>query len=147
METCLEKRVFHRLISGLHASINIHLCASYLHKGVLDQPDIWAPNIDEFVRRFDPTTTNGQGPQWLKNLYFIYLVELRALTKAAPYLEKEIYYTGLGNSREDDDTKLAVLDFLKTITTFENQFDETLLFKGNSDEAAQLKVRRTDLDP
>lgn len=139
VETCLEKRVFHRLISGLHASINIHLCALYLHKGVLDQADIWAPNVDEFVRRFDPATTNGQGPQWLKNLYFIYLVELRALTKAAPYLENEIYFTGLGNSKEDDDTKLAVLDFLKTITSFENQFDETLLFKGNSDEAAQLK--------
>lgn len=30
---CLEKRVFYRLISGLHSSINIHLCAQYLLDG------------------------------------------------------------------------------------------------------------------
>lgn len=30
---CLEKRVFYRLISGLHSSINIHLCAEHLLDG------------------------------------------------------------------------------------------------------------------
>lgn len=30
---CLEKRVFYRLISGLHSSINIHLCAENLLDG------------------------------------------------------------------------------------------------------------------
>ncbi len=30
---CLEKRVFYRLISGLHSSINLHLCAEYLLDG------------------------------------------------------------------------------------------------------------------
>ena len=51
-------------------------------------PGTWGPNIVEFKRRFDPETTNGEGPQWLKNLYFTYLVELRALVKAAPYLKE-----------------------------------------------------------
>ena len=55
----------------------------------MNQPDFWGPNPDEFRLRFSPETTNGQGPQWLKNLYFIYLLELRAITKAAPYFEKE----------------------------------------------------------
>lgn len=32
---CLEKRVFYKLISGLHASINLHLCANYLLEGNL----------------------------------------------------------------------------------------------------------------
>lgn len=41
----------------------------------------WGPNIDEFVRRFDPASTNGEGTARLKNLYFIYLLELRALSK------------------------------------------------------------------
>ena len=99
------------MISGLHASINIHLCSEYLHKGVFNQPDYWGPNPDEFKTRFDPATTNGQGPQWLKNLYFVYLVELRAITKAARYLEKELFYTGI-SAREDSDTKQAVLDLL-----------------------------------
>ena len=30
---CLEKRVFYRALSGLHSSINIHLCAMYLFRG------------------------------------------------------------------------------------------------------------------
>jgi len=30
---CLEKRVFFRVISGLHTSINTHLCALYLFEG------------------------------------------------------------------------------------------------------------------
>lgn len=35
---CLEKRVFYRLISGLHSSINIHLCAEYLQDGKCPPP-------------------------------------------------------------------------------------------------------------
>lgn len=80
---------------------------------MLNQPDNWGPNVDEFKRRFDPSTTNNQGPQWLKNLYFIYLVELRALTKAAPYFEKESFYAGQGN-KDDEATKLGVMKFLNT---------------------------------
>ena len=47
----------------------------------------WGPNVDEFKKRFSPEFTEGEGPKRLKNLYFTYLVELRALAKAAPYLE------------------------------------------------------------
>jgi ERO1-like protein alpha len=43
-------------------------------------------------------TTNGEGPYWLKNLYFVYLLELRALAKAAPYLRKQTYFTGIISS-------------------------------------------------
>ena len=42
-------------------------------------------NTEEFLNRFDPQNV-PEGPQRLKNLYFTYLVELRALIKAAPYL-------------------------------------------------------------
>ena len=48
----------------------------------------WGPNFEEFRKRFNPKLTWGEGPQRLKNLYFLYLVELRALAKVAPYLEK-----------------------------------------------------------
>jgi ERO1-like protein beta len=30
--TCMEKRVFHRLLSGLHASISTHICNQYLNR-------------------------------------------------------------------------------------------------------------------
>lgn len=95
---CLEERVFYRVISGLHASINTHLCAKYLLSeglSLTDPKGKWGPNLQEFVRRFSPETTNNEGPNWLRNLYFIYLVELRALNKAAPYLQEEDFYTGM----------------------------------------------------
>ena len=31
-EMCLEKRVFYRMISGLHASISIHICDEYFNQ-------------------------------------------------------------------------------------------------------------------
>lgn len=54
---------------------------------LLSSPE-FRPNTEEFIMRFDPKATKGQGPQRLKNLYFTYLVALRALAKAAPYLEE-----------------------------------------------------------
>uniref|UniRef100_A0A7N8WQF0 Endoplasmic reticulum oxidoreductase 1 beta n=1 Tax=Mastacembelus armatus TaxID=205130 RepID=A0A7N8WQF0_9TELE len=97
---CLEKRVFYRLISGLHSSINIHLCAEYL----LDEGwgrSVWGPNIREFRQRFDTAETKGEGTRRLKNLYFLYLIELRALYKVAPYFERAFVNLYTGNARED----------------------------------------------
>lgn len=115
---CLEKRVFYRVVSGLHSSINIHLCSKYLLSDkdsleVVSPGGQWGPNLSELQRRFSPETTGGEGPTWLKNLYFIYLLELRALAKAAPYLLREEYYTG--NDEDDKDTRLAVNDFLNVV--------------------------------
>ena len=69
--------------------------------------------MEEFYRRFSPETTSEEGPQWLRNLYFLYLLELRALVKASVYLEDETFYTG--NENEDIDTRDAIHDFLTVI--------------------------------
>jgi hypothetical protein len=37
-------------------------------------------------RRFDPVLTGGEGEGWLRNIYFLYLVELEAVARAAPLL-------------------------------------------------------------
>ena len=78
---CLEKRAFYRVISGLHASINVHLSAIYITNGELQLTtsiiDIifvaffnlgqfsenpkFGPNFNAFVHRFDMTTTSNQG--------------------------------------------------------------------------------------
>ncbi|XP_043280284.1 ero1-like protein [Venturia canescens] len=132
---CLEKRAFYRVISGLHASINIHLCAKYL----LSSPDSlevvstngqWGRNLQELVRRFSPEETGNEGPNWLKNLYFIYLLELRALDKASPYLENEEYYTG--NESEDADTRMAIKDILSVVRSFSDHFNESVMFNGGA---------------
>lgn len=54
------------------------------------EKDRWGMNAEEFYSRFDPVRTGGLGPLRLRNLYFTYLVELRALAKAAPYLKQVI---------------------------------------------------------
>lgn len=139
---CLEKRVFFRVVSGLHTSITIHLTANYPVKKEPSAPflksaDTWGPNLELFHQRFDPATTNGQGPYWLKNLYFVYLLELRALAKAAPYLSQQTYFTG--RPAEDKETVIAVKELLNLVQSFPDHFDETSMFTGGK-QAEELKV-------
>ncbi|KAJ0051251.1 hypothetical protein NL108_016922, partial [Boleophthalmus pectinirostris] len=131
---CLEKRVFYRLISGLHSSINIHLSAEYL----LDEGwgrSVWGPNPSEFRRRFDSL----EGTRRLKNLYFLFLIELRALFKVAPYFERSVVHLYTGKSQEDLRTKDLLLRLFKEIRAFPMHFDERSMFAGNTLEAKTLK--------
>ena len=134
-DTCLEKRAFYRLISGLHASINIHLCAKYLLAA--DGENLkFGPNLNEFVKRFDAATTQGQGPKRLKNLYFAYLVVLRAIIKAEGYWSKSKFFTG--NPIEDQQVKQTVLDLISGARSCDDTlFDESQMFVGEA--AQQLK--------
>ena len=145
---CLEKRAFYRAISGLHSSITVHLTAehpkgtadsktNHLFPGVGNQ-EVYGPNLSLFLQRFNPDETNGLGPYWLKNLYFVYLLELRAITKAAPYLESHQFYTG--NDEEDKETQIAVKEILNLMKSFPDQFDETSMFtSGQKLEMLTLK--------
>lgn len=71
----------------------------------------WGPYVKEFKKRFSPEHTNGEGPHWLKNLYFTYLLELRAIAKAAPYFENELFYTG--DLKHDKEVQLVVKKLLE----------------------------------
>ncbi|XP_049502064.1 ERO1-like protein beta isoform X4 [Panthera uncia] len=135
---CLEKRVFYKLISGLHASINLHLCANYLLEETWGKPS-WGPNMKEFKRRFDPVETKGEGPRRLKNLYFLYLIELRALSKVAPYFERSIVDLYTGNVEEDADTKTLLLNIFQDTRSFPMHFDEKSMFAGDKKGAKSLK--------
>lgn len=136
VEMCLEKRVFYRVVSGLHASITIHLAANYPLENKKDPAaaflpgsgEAWGPNMELFHQRFDPEHTEGQGPYWLKNLYFVYLLELRALAKASDYLSRQTYFTG--RQEEDKETLIAVKELLSLISSFKDHFDETSMFAG-----------------
>lgn len=65
------------------------------------------------IHRFSPEATFNEGPYWLKNLYFAYLIELRALAKAAPFLKHERYFTG--NEEEDVEVRKAIDDLLNIV--------------------------------
>lgn len=152
---CLEKRAFYRAVSGLHTSITVHLTAQYPKNNAnsgggggqpsgpfasaVMQEEKYGPNLDEFLKRFDPVTTKGQGPYWLKNLYFVYLLELRALTKVAPYLEQQAFYTG--NTQEDKETVIAVKELLNLLRSFPDQFDETSMFNSGQELALKQEFR------
>lgn len=89
---------------------------------------VWGHNNTEFKRRFDPRLTHGEGPNRLKNLYFLYLLELRALVKAAPYLRSITYYTG--NEENDQNVRNAIKDLLGVVKDFPEHFDESNMFSG-----------------
>ena len=83
-----ESLLFYRIISGVHASISLHLAKDYL----LDESaHVWGPNWEEFERRF----TGQERCAHVQNLHFAYLFVLRAVAKAAPALRAVHYQTGM----------------------------------------------------
>uniref|UniRef100_A0A8C9Z1A7 ERO1-like protein alpha n=1 Tax=Sander lucioperca TaxID=283035 RepID=A0A8C9Z1A7_SANLU len=135
---CVEKRAFYRLISGLHASINIHLSARYLLDDSWFQKK-WGHNVSEFRQRFDSELTAGEGPKRLRNLYFLFLIELRALAKALPVFQQPSFRLYTGRPEEDRRHKEQLLHILQLARSFPLHFDETSLFAGDEKEAAKLK--------
>lgn len=135
---CVEKRAFYRLVSGLHSSINIHLSARYLLQDNWFQKQ-WGHNVTEFQQRFDAELTNGEGPKRLRNLYFLYLIELRALAKVLPYVQQSSFHLYTGQPAQDQQHKALLLELLQMAKSFPLHFDETSLFTGVKEEAAKLK--------
>ncbi|XP_038634826.1 ERO1-like protein alpha isoform X1 [Scyliorhinus canicula] len=137
-ELCLEKRSFYRTISGLHSSINIHLSARYLLRDTWYERK-WGHNITEFKQRFDAQMTKGEGPRRLRNLYFLYLMELRALSKALPFFERSTFQLYTGDSTLDAKNKKLLLEIVNLAKSFPFPFDERSLFAGEKKEAENLK--------
>lgn len=132
MEQCLEKRVFYRVISGLHASISIHICHEYL------DPDTktWAPNLECFVTRI------SQHPERLQNVYFDYVLMMRALSKAGEYLDK--FSLRSGEEIRDPASREQLHELLQLARDIKPSFDEHRLFTTTNDakhnaETLQLK--------
>ncbi|KAL2086615.1 hypothetical protein ACEWY4_017674 [Coilia grayii] len=135
---CLEKRVFYRLISGLHSSINIHLCAEYLLEeagGRRCGARTRRSSVGASTQRRRRARARGA---W-KNLYFLYLIELRALSKVAPYFERAFIHLYTGNTRQDSSTKDLLLQILNETKAFPMHFDEKSMFAGHKIEAKILK--------
>merc|ERR1719330_1176162 len=67
-----------------------------------------------FQERFDPDTTNGQGPYWLKNLYFVYLLELLNLISSFPdHFDETSMFTG---GKQAEDMKIEFREHFRNIT-------------------------------
>lgn len=88
-DTCLEKRVFYRLMSGLQASISTHIAVDYYYAA----ENRWGANLPLFIRAV------GAHPDRLNNLYFAFLFALRAAHKARDLLLA--FPIDSGNSSDD----------------------------------------------
>lgn len=121
-EMCVEKRVFYRIISGLHTSISTHICMDYFNQST----GTWAPNLQCFIDRA------GAHPDRLQQMYFNTVLLLRAVSRLGSYLSA-YDYCSTGTHEEDGLTK----DLLGNIINIAHQvgkFDEKLMFaRGDAD--------------
>lgn len=129
-DTCRERRVFYRLISGFHTSITVHVTTSFLHneRGGVEN---WGPHLEMFKWRV------ANFPDRLANLYFTFLFVLRAAMKASDYLSYVSYDTG--NPQEDKQTAELVHALVankRLGSACPMPFNEAELWKG--DEGPQL---------
>jgi len=86
-EVCFEEKIFYNLISGLHSSISLHICGDYFDM----ETETWSRNLTCSTDRFI------KFPERIDNLYFVWSVMVRAVSKLTPYLENYPLCHGSGD--------------------------------------------------
>ncbi|CAO1632289.1 unnamed protein product [Sympodiomycopsis kandeliae] len=128
-EQCLEKRVFYRVISGLHASISTHICSEYLDQGTGE----WSPNLECFISRI------SQHPERLQNVYFNYVLLVRALSRAGEYLNAFNLKRGHKIPTSEQKTLSLLESLVSQATSNPPTFNEASMFHPSNPEAPQLR--------
>lgn len=118
-DECLEKRVFYRVISGMHASISTHLCHDYLNQST----GKWGPNLQCYKERLH------EHPERLSNLYFNFAFVSRAVSKLKDYVQDYTFCTG--DPQEDQRTKQMIINLADQLPAGEEIFDESIMFQDN----------------
>ncbi|KAK0854205.1 endoplasmic oxidoreductin-1 [Friedmanniomyces endolithicus] len=126
-EACLEKRVFYRVISGMHASISTHLCHDYLNQTTGQ----WGPNLQCYKERLH------DHPERLSNLYFNYALVLRAVGKLRDYVQDYTFCTG--DPEQDQLTKDMIKKLAGAIPAGPQIFDESVMFTDQTADGISLK--------
>lgn len=115
-DECLEKRVFYRVISGMHTSISTHLCYEYLNQTTGE----WGPNLQCYKARLHGF------PDRVSNLYFNYALVLRAVTKLGPSLQDYTFCSG--DPAQDQLTQFKVQTLMSKASRETQIFDESMMF-------------------
>lgn len=125
-EDCVEKRVFYRVVSGMHASISTHLCWEWLNQTTGE----WMPNLACFENRLH------NHPERISNMYFNYALLLRAWGKVRNHLKDYSFCSA--DPEQDQYTKQLVIGLSDSINGHsERIFDESIMFQ--SPDAVGLK--------
>jgi ERO1-like protein beta len=126
-DECLEKRVFYRVISGMHASISTHLCYDYLNQST----GTWGPNLQCYKERLH------NHPERISNLYFNYAFVLRAVGKLRDYVQDYTFCTG--DPEQDALTKRMITTLADVVPEGPKIFDESVMFQDNTLSGIELK--------
>lgn len=126
-DECLEKRVFYRVISGMHASISTHLCYDYLNQST----GKWGPNLKCYKERLH------NYPERISNLYFNYAFVLRAVGKLRDYVQDYTFCTG--DPEQDALTKRMITTLADVVPEGPKIFDESVMFTDNTLGGIELK--------
>lgn len=126
-DECIEKRVFYKVVSGMHASISTHLCWDFLNQTTGE----WTPNVACYEARL-----HGH-PDRISNLYFNYALVTRAVAKLGPYLQDPGYVFCQGDAAQDVDTRARLRAVTDAAASVPQIFDESLMFKNG--EGPSLK--------
>ncbi|KAL8703872.1 MAG: hypothetical protein Q9201_002961 [Fulgogasparrea decipioides] len=128
-DECLEKRVFHRIISGMHTSISTHICNEYLNQTTGQ----WGPNLQCYADRL------ASHPERVSNLYFNYALLLRAVTKLRTYLKNYTFCSG--DVAQDAATKQKILHLADSAAKQPRIFDESIMFQDPHDTGLKEDFR------
>lgn len=126
-DECLEKRVFYRVMSGMHASISTHLCWDFLNQTTGE----WTPNLNCYEFRLH------KFPDRISNLYFNYALLTRAIAKLGPHISLGDYTFCTDDLDQDSTTRAKVLAVTEAAASVPQIFDESLMFKNG--EGPSLK--------
>lgn len=128
-DECLEKRVFHRLISGMHASISTHLCWEYLNQSTGQ----WHPNLQCYRERLH------DHPERISNLYFNYALVSRAVAKLRKHLETYTFCSS--DPAQDSDTRSKLSQLTKILAERPQIFDENIMFQNPAEAGLKEDFR------
>jgi ERO1-like protein beta len=110
-DTCHEKQIFFKLISGLHTSISMHICGDWLDR----KSGHWIRNVTCYEQRI------GNFPDRIENLYFYWSVMVRAISKLSPYLENHPFCDGIEDAKQ---IKAYVSQVVDEVNNCPTTFDE-----------------------
>ncbi|KAK9322448.1 endoplasmic reticulum Oxidoreductin 1-domain-containing protein [Lipomyces orientalis] len=128
--TCIEKKVFYKLISGMHASISTHLCNEFLDT----ETGEWGPNLDLFMEKV------GNFPDRIANVYFNYGLVAKAVAKLRHYLEDFTFCTNAQGY--DADTRRKMLRIaVEADRSVPNHFDAKGMFRDQPELKEEFRSR------
>ena len=130
-ETCREETLLYQLISGLHASVNMHVSARY--------HDMETNQI--FMNHTKYFEGLGKYPERVKNLHLLYALTVRAVNRISEQLVYKDYTTGVC-SQNDALTVLHVSTLLRQTLEMKcvGSFNESAFFATSDRFQRELQL-------